>query len=134
MRPVRKARVRYEGSTDTWIYLGLPPKRRPRLPSRPVKHPLHRTNRCCRLCHAVNVAVGENVVEDVFAISVIVNELSPQEKKSKYYREGIAPEPAPWVPGYRGRAISHKRTRPTKGTLMVQLIDNSTGGQDGEGL
>ena len=130
---MRKARVVYHGPTGTATYEGLPPKVPQRRPRRRTKHPTHRTNRCCRVCHAVNLANDNYGEENLFSVATIITKPTPWEMKSKYGQDNIDPEPEPYIPSFRGSVISHKRTRPSKGRLMVQLIDNSTGGWSNSG-
>ncbi len=129
---MRKARVTYHGSSDTYSYEGLPPNVPQRRPRRRAKHPFHDPNQCCIVCHAENKRKGwqeQRFVEDPptqFAAE-------PTQFTAELMRRGSTKGDTS-----RGSYVRHgqlrRGMRPSKGAMLYQLIVNSTGGQDGEGL
>ena len=120
---MRKARVKYHGSTNTYSYEGLPPEPPQRRPRRRDKHPAHGTNQCCRVCYAEARKWKPNTFVDEREMGTRGDDrnpvMPPQEERISNLPQG---------------ALRRTRTRPSKGAMLFQLIVNSTGGQGGEGL
>jgi len=119
---MRKARVTYHGSTDTYSYEGLPPEPPQRRPRKRAKHPNHNPEQCCIVCHAENKRKGwqeRRYVED------------PAPRAPELIR---TPQGDPSRGSYIPHGQLRRGMRPSKGAMLYQLIVNSTGGQGGEGL
>ncbi len=121
---MRKARVKYHGSTDTYSYEGLPSEPPQRRPRKRAKHPNHDPDQCCIVCHAENKRTGwqeRRYAED------------PVQPTAELMRRASSKSDPT-----RGSHVHHgqlkRRMRPSKGAMLYQLIANSTGGQGGEGL
>ena len=125
---MRKARVKYHGSTDTYSYEGLPPEPPQRRPRKRAKHPAHDPDQCCVVCHAENKRVGwleQRYKEDPVPLR---NEDIAQLMRRASTKSDLT----------RGSHVRHgqlrRRMRPSKGAMLYQLIANSTGGEGGESL
>lgn len=96
-----------------------------------MKHPLHATDRCCRICYARNVTATPDVLE---RIAVYIED--PQEREDRRHKATQAAKVAAlvetWLPGGGAdwRYDQYDRARTRKGAGLARLHE-STGERDG---
>ncbi len=96
-----------------------------------MRHPTHLADRCCRVCHAINVTADPDVLE---RIAAYIDD--PQEREDRRRHATQAAKVAAlveyWLPASAAdwRHDHHDRARTRKGAGLAQLHE-STGERDG---